>query len=243
MNILYIHGFNSSSNSGTYKKLTQLFPEENWFADDYDLTDFDGTVAKIKATINEKNINCVIGSSLGAFYELYAAGDLPCIVINPCMCPSVEIKKLFPEISDDIVKTWEEHEKGMKEYVSFGAVATNMNEMRCNAFGIFGNHDELFSYKDLFEEIYGAESASLKKSFLVEGGHHSLSNEVLKKYVGKAFEYFQLNREYFGLAQHFFPAFDEAEEEEYFTSIGKNKKAFYKELDEYNKKREIYNQD
>ena len=242
-NILYIHGFKSNSNSTTFRNLKDLFPEHKWFSADFDLLDLKGTQEKISALIKENKINILVASSLGAFYALLNSENHPCIVINPCMRPSVEIPKLDSSIKEEIVKEWDKLEKGHEEYVSFGALATNMNEMRCNAFGIFGNHDELFSYKDLFEKIYGEKSAELKKSFLVEGGHHSLSKEVLQKYFSKAFEYFNLNHEYFALAEDLFPPMDPEEEDVYFASKGSSRKEFYKKLEMYKEKVKKYKEE
>ncbi|MCR4742173.1 MAG: hypothetical protein K5866_04795 [Treponema sp.] len=242
-NILYIHGFKSNSNSSTFRNLREIFPEQAWFSADFDLTDIKGTEEKIKALIKEYKINILVASSLGAFYALLNSENHPCIVINPCMRPSIEIPKLDSSVKEETLKKWANLEKGHEEYVSFGALAVNMNEMRCNAFGIFGNHDELFSYKELFEKIYGAESAELKKTFLVEGGHHSLSKDVLKKYFSKAFEYFKLNQEYFSLAKDLFPPMDQKEEEEYFASKGSSRKEFYEKLEAYKEKAKKYQQD
>lgn len=180
MRILYIHGFNSSVNSGTYRKLKNLFPQHEWFAENFNLTDVRETRNRIDSVISGSGIDVIIASSLGAFYALGAEAPVSRIVINPCMKPSIEIPKLDSSVPGEVIFAWKEMEKELVE--ADGEVGR-----RC--FGIFGNHDELFSYRKYFGELYGETNLGVGKSFLVEGGHHSLSEDVLMEYVQKGLDY------------------------------------------------------
>ncbi len=204
MNILYIHGFNGSVNSSTYKKLQELFPEHHWVAENFNLTDIAATKERIHTICKEQHINMLIASSLGAFYALGITDSLARILINPCLKPSIEIPKLDSTVPQQVIVQWKIEE-------AFHAEADS--EVRQCCFGIFGNHDELFSYKSDFDALYRKTNFSLTKSFMVEGGHHSLNSEVLKKYVQKAFNYFELLSEHVDLADSV-PFLDDDEQDD-----------------------------
>lgn len=193
MQILYIHGFNSSVNSTTYKNLKELFPEHTWTAENFDLTDLQKTKTQIDWILKNNHPKVIIASSLGAFYALGITDSAARIVINPCLKPSLEIPKLNSDIPTNIIEQWKQEEKMLFEVDG---------EVRECCFGIFGNHDELFSYKDDFDNFYHATNLGMQKSFLVEGGHHSLSKDILKFYIQKGFDYFHLLSEHCRLAQY-----------------------------------------
>ena len=86
--ILYLHGFMSGSGSETVKKL------RSYYGHMYDIIapDLDCDIVKslgiINGIIGEGGIRLIIGNSLGGYYGLLCdSGDIPVIVVNPCVNP------------------------------------------------------------------------------------------------------------------------------------------------------------
>ncbi|MCQ2242336.1 YqiA/YcfP family alpha/beta fold hydrolase [Treponema sp.] len=186
-NILYIHGFGSNHNSGSFLALKDVFKEHNFFSSDFDLLDVKGTLEKIGKLCEEHEIDLVMGKSLGGFYALAYEGEQDKAVINPCIKPWIEIPKLDDSIPSELLEEWEQLFKKTEENID--------SKRRSNTFGIFGDHDQLFSYKDYFDKHYYPHSASLQKSFLVPGNHH-IDIDVLKVAVQKCLDFFDMMEEY-----------------------------------------------
>ena len=86
--VLYIHGFMSGSNSETVYKLRKRYDYKYEFI----VPELDGdpleSISKIDNIIREEKPSLIIGSSLGGYYALMCdSGDIPIIVINPCVDP------------------------------------------------------------------------------------------------------------------------------------------------------------
>lgn len=145
INILYIHGYNSNKNSRTLTCLKKLLDDKTYnvigYTYDYDYPD--KVLSDIKNQIISNNINIVIGSSLGGFITLKLRNIFK-IVINPCCFPSYELPKLG--VPKNIADEYKRLEKSLWNNID--------NEEREITFGIFGDHDELFSYKKIYESKY-----------------------------------------------------------------------------------------
>lgn len=142
MNILYIHGLNSTANSRTatvmqqclgnsYKVYAPAIPKQP-----------DEALSVVKNAIHQYKIDLVIGSSLGGFIALKLRNVMK-IVINPCCNPGLELQKLG---EPEIATRYEQLQKSLW---------TNIDaEEREITFGLFGTHDELFSYLPEFQKHY-----------------------------------------------------------------------------------------
>jgi len=88
--IIYIHGFNSSGQSGKARELAEIFPEEQVLAPDLPWQP-EKAMALLEQLI-QTHIDgqlLLIGSSLGGYYAQYL-GDrfsLPVVLINPALNP------------------------------------------------------------------------------------------------------------------------------------------------------------
>lgn len=152
-NILYIHGYGSNANSSTGQEIRKnLSPDitvfTHSFSNDYDKFDvMSDNIKQAQELINDMNINLVVASSMGGFIAMACIG-VPKILINPCMLPSEQLKRrIAPEIADLEVQ----------KYQHFEALFTPNSKERRLTFGLFSTHDELFSYKNLFEAKYGPD--------------------------------------------------------------------------------------
>ena len=182
-NILYIHGFNGSPNGTTGAFVKSYFEDGTVFSSQFDLLDYEKTMEEIEAIIRAENINYIIAHSFGAFYAFALQDEtMMKIVINPCMFPSVEIPKLLDE---PLSKKWVEKFEELEEDIYSGA-----NGYICQTtFGIFGNNDELFSYVNEFDKIYGTQSLRKMFNYITVSGGHQLSGPSLEKGIFKALYY------------------------------------------------------
>lgn len=164
--ILYIHGFNSNGNSNTVRNLRSMLPNDEVYSDDFDLLDLDGTQDKIHQLMKKYQINILMGSSFGAFHVLMCDTDIHRIVVNPCMYPSVEIPKLEPTLSENVIAAMKEYESRYKPHHQ-------------DIFGIFGKDDELFSYYEEFRRLFGYSENGKENQIFIDG-HHRLSPDELR---------------------------------------------------------------
>lgn len=177
---LYVHGFNSGKNSGTLKVLKVLYPQFKWICEDFDLIHPAKCIRQINSIINSKDVALVVGSSFGAFYVLHSDNECDKVVINPCFDPEVHVPKLDENaLSSEAVKEIE----SIKSRPISGTI-----------FGVFGDHDELFSYQKEFNN---------NRMIVVSGGH-KLSDKSLKQGMDAALNH--LNNaihENFVINEHF----------------------------------------
>lgn len=178
--VLYIHGFNGSPNGSTGSFIKQFFANDNVIAPQLDLIDFEGTIAALKKILAENEVNIVIGQSFGAFYAFVLNSDKQFqIVTNPCMYPSKEIPNLSDvSLGEEWIKKFANEESKVYKNIS--------GQLAQSTFGIFGDKDELFSYKSTFKNIY--DNLNKENTVLVEG-NHSLSNASLQKGLSAAIKY------------------------------------------------------
>lgn len=149
LKILYIHGFGSTGNSQTVQGLRKILGNDATILAPQFSNDL-STVAQIEQYIAEAEKyrrefrpNIVIGSSFGGFIATFLNGTSR-ILINPCLLPSERLSTLSPTMSDEDVKRLK-------------ALETSQDidwEIQLEMYGLFGLHDELFSYLSLFKKLY-----------------------------------------------------------------------------------------
>lgn len=86
--VLIVHGFNSSGNGTTANNLKSVlsnFGITKIIAPDFNLLNYDETILKINEL--SKNVDIVIGHSLGGYYTMRL--EIFKIVINPCIDPLI----------------------------------------------------------------------------------------------------------------------------------------------------------
>lgn len=145
------------------------------------MLNYDNTVSKLKDIIKDNTITIVVGHSLGAFYTPALNTDEAFrIVINPCFYSSVEIPKLCP-LADEWIEKTSTVEKILYTHIT--------GLIRQTTFAIFSNNDELFSYKTVFDEIYGTPGIKNTKNFLAVEGTHHIPPQSLELGLAAAMEY------------------------------------------------------
>ena len=166
--IFYIHGINSSGNTG--KMLKRIFREK--------YGDVEVIAPAIPANYNDarkivdevmekEKPDLVMGTSLGGFMTLTIQTPYR-IAINPTLYPSQTLPLIDTpkEISDSYIAI----ENRIKDLLDW--------EDRLTVFGVFGDNDKVVNHREEFEKRY------LKNHiFTVPGGEHQMKEEEFKKYI------------------------------------------------------------
>lgn len=152
-NILYIHGYGSKGNSRTatilQDELSELFKVYSpAFSNDVHFyTETLLNIDRAQAFIKDQSIDLVVASSMGAYVALRLP-YIPKIVINPCMLASVEIPRiLYATMEKQEIDKYKIDEK------NFSVDGQN----KLLTYALFANKDELFSYRNYFEQLYGVD--------------------------------------------------------------------------------------
>ena len=86
--VLYIHGFMSGANSMTLRKLKKDYEYIYDFIVPELTGDPEESLTIVNDIIKNEKPSLIIGSSLGGFYALVCdSGNIPIIVVNPCVDP------------------------------------------------------------------------------------------------------------------------------------------------------------
>lgn len=101
MNIIYLHGFKSNSNSIKGKLLQHYcakYPEIQVHLPDLNMSP-EAAIAYVSGLIESMHDVALLGSSLGGFYatHLVAQHAVPAVLINPAMRPWQLFRELFDE--------------------------------------------------------------------------------------------------------------------------------------------------
>lgn len=178
--ILYIHGFMSGGNSMTVKRLEKHYG----YIFDFITPELDGNVDKslkiINKTIETEKPVMIIGSSLGGFYaSVCNSGDIPVLVVNPCVNPYEHLKRYLGSVlkyhckRNDKQETYEitkEEIEKFKNYDIISSIKSKGNKISA----ILSINDEILgdTHLSLFEKIRNEETSD-KKVFIAKGnfGH------------------------------------------------------------------------
>lgn len=170
--LLYIYGYGGSRLSSSAVKMRQLLPADRFEVLCYDYPQRDCAVALrfLKEKIRRHHIDVVMGSSLGAFLTLCLDVDIPKLVVNPCLVPSVELPKLKslpgkPVPTPALIATYAPYESAVFNHLPEGS--------HC----FMSEQDELLGnrYLDTMQQHLPTTP--------IPGGHR-LSEDAVKKIIG-----------------------------------------------------------
>lgn len=166
LNILYVYGFNSNSNSSTYKSIKNELKQNkdiHVYCFDYPQHNPFKSVNYLNDIIKTNNINLVVGSSLGGFITMNLKAKYK-IVCNPALEAGDDIKDLGAR-KDMVDKYNQLKNEGIWK-----------NQSNTIVYGLFGTNDELFKHKDIFDSI-------IKNSSKYVNTKHHYTNENVKEYL------------------------------------------------------------
>lgn len=147
-NILYIHGFASSPNSRTVRLLELALSEYNIIAPEVS-SDVQDSINYINKVINNKEIDLIIGTSLGGFYALSCNNiGIPVVVVNPAVNPTQDLRQFLGENKylnprKDKAVSFEFKEYDLNKFRRYEAKLDDKIELNKNLiWAILSNRDE-----------------------------------------------------------------------------------------------------
>jgi predicted esterase YcpF (UPF0227 family) len=174
-NILYLHGFASSSDSTKAKVFKKFIKEHNDFrVITPDLpNNLVGWSELIKKLIKEHKPIAFMGSSLGGFYSTYFARKLEVIdiLLNPAVLPAKGMKTYLGKNNN--YSTGEEFlltDRDIEHLFSMQKTISNKNTTINSSLVILETGDEILDYKQALKFYAGSQIK------VIHGGSHSLDS-------------------------------------------------------------------
>lgn len=159
INILYLHGFASSGNSGTAREIQECLPHCKVISPDLPINPAEAF--DVIRNIESNNcIDLVIGTSMGGLFALFCIGRNT-IVVNPSFHVSQMMKRRLDGADSVMIPFFKKRENGETEFELTKRIANSYFNLESNVFlqsqldmanvlGIFGTDDDVVHCKDEF---------------------------------------------------------------------------------------------
>lgn len=180
MNILYLHGLGSSSNSSTIKQLRKLHPYHRWFAVDV-YPNLTKSLKIIQDFIRENDIDILMGTSMGGFQTLAADFDGYKVAINPPIHTDFtpllgkEVKYFIPR-TDPNETTFDFTKADADELIGFDLSAT----VHSKTFIVCSEQDELLGDMSSYAE-------NLMSPYKGDGNQHVIRTNCMGHRISQQF--------------------------------------------------------
>ncbi|MBR3471147.1 MAG: esterase [Prevotella sp.] len=157
--IMYVHGFASSAQSGTVKRLRTMFPQTTIIAEDIPVHPAEG-FAMLSELAQREQPDLIIGTSMGGMYtEMLYGFDR--ILINPAFriadtmgAHGMTGKQVFQNPRKDGVQEFLVTKSMVKEYRDMQEKCFSQAEDPKRVWGLFGDQDPLVHTMPVFMEHY-----------------------------------------------------------------------------------------
>jgi predicted esterase YcpF (UPF0227 family) len=157
--IMYVHGFASSAQSGTVKRLRTMFPQTTIIAEDIPVHPAEG-FAMLSELAQREQPDLIIGTSMGGMYtEMLYGFDR--ILINPAFriadtmgAHGMTGKQVFQNPRKDGVQEFLVTKSMVKEYHDMQEKCFSQAEDPKRVWGLFGDQDPLVHTMPVFMEHY-----------------------------------------------------------------------------------------
>ena len=161
MTVLYVHGFASSGQSGTVRRLQEVLPEARVIAPDLPIHPHEALALLHDVCLQEKP-DLIVGTSMGGMFAEQLRGyDRICV--NPALDIAETMRahgltgtQQFQNPRQDGVQEFYVDKALVKEYreVSEQRFQNMTDDDRQRVYGLFGDEDELVDTYDMFHEHY-----------------------------------------------------------------------------------------
>lgn len=178
--ILFIYGFGGSPESTFCRLIREALPKNEYevLCPNYPQDDVEASISFLEDFLEKEHCDLVMGTSLGGFFALCLSTSLPRVVLNPCMKPSEELRKLEPRPDHlDDKKASKEMLVACKKYEP--EVNFRLKNKSLKNIGLFAENDELLGTK--FKKDFKAYYDDARS---MPGGHHG--NEEAIPYICQA---------------------------------------------------------
>lgn len=163
INILYLHGFASSGNSGTAREIQETLPKCRVLSPDLPI-DPDEAIQLIQKTINEESIDIVIGTSMGGLFASMVH-DIPRILVNPSFHVSRMMKNRLDGADSVVIPFFKTRKDGATEFTLTREEADRYFDLGEQVFksassdnhrtlGVFGTDDNVVDCKEEYLEHF-----------------------------------------------------------------------------------------
>lgn len=166
INILYLHGFASSGNSGTAKEIQESLPKCKVISPDLPIHPSEAH-ALIDKMIEEQHIDLVIGTSMGGYFAAQIPGTMK-ILVNPSFHVSRMMKTCLGKNYEITIPYFKPREDGATEFVLTKEIANwyftferniekcafASNRSKVQTLGIFGTDDDVVDCREEYLSMY-----------------------------------------------------------------------------------------
>lgn len=160
--VLYIHGFLSGSNSTTIISLQKHYGYKYDFIVPELDADASVSIPKLNEIIKNESPSLIIGNSLGGFYALMCdSGDIPVIVINPCVNPYEHLKRYlnkkleYHNKRNDGATTYLLTQETLETFKGYGYIKDKIETNVGKIYALLSTKDEVLgdTHIKLFESV------------------------------------------------------------------------------------------
>ena len=159
--VLYVHGFASSGQSGTVRRLQEVLPEARVIAPDLPIHPHEA-LALLHDVCQQEKPDLIVGTSMGGMFAEQLR-DYDRICVNPALDIAETMRahgltgtQQFQNPRQDGVQEFYVDKALVKEYreVSEQRFQNMTDDDRQRVYGLFGDEDELVDTYDMFHEHY-----------------------------------------------------------------------------------------
>ena len=159
--VLYVHGFASSGQSGTVRRLQEVLPEARVIAPDLPIHPHEA-LALLHDVCQQEKPDLIVGTSMGGMFAEQLR-DYDRICVNPALDIAETMRahgltgtQQFQNPRQDGVQEFYVDKALVKEYreVSEQRFHNMTDDDRQRVYGLFGDEDELVDTYDMFHEHY-----------------------------------------------------------------------------------------
>lgn len=187
LNILYLHGFASSGNSGTAKEIQECLPKCKVISPDLPIHPSEA-LALIHKIIDEQGIDLVIGTSMGGYFAAQISDTMK-ILVNPSFHVSRMMKNRLGDNYEITIPYFKPREDGATEFVlnkeiancyfalerNIDKAASSSNCCKMETLGVFGTDDDVVDCREEYLSMY--ENIRYFK------GGHRLNKEAVEEVI------------------------------------------------------------
>lgn len=182
-NILYVHGFASSGDSGTARTIQKYLPKCRLISPDLPI-DPDEAIALLKRIVAEQKIDVVVGTSMGAMFAQKLRG-IRKVLVNPSFHVSESMRRKI-----GVVPFFKRRADGATEFTVTQALCDAYKNVEAgqfenltdreisNTYGLFGTKDYVVNCEAEYDRHY--------RNKMVFVGGHRLTSDVIHDYVVEA---------------------------------------------------------
>lgn len=187
LNILYLHGFASSGNSGTAKEIREGLPACRVISPDLPIDPADA-LNLIHTIVDEQKIDLVIGTSMGGYFAAMTHCDMK-ILVNPSFHVSRMMRNRLGENDTVTIAYFKAREDGATEFELTQDIANRYFALERNiprnayssnrsgreTLGVFGTADDVVDCRDEYLSMYD--------NIRYFNGGHRLSKEAIDEVI------------------------------------------------------------